>query len=225
MRASIGLFAVVTALIFDENAQMLDNSLNEFGAAGTLLALLSAIPYGLGIYRRAIRPHAFTWLIWSLVTIIAALGQGVAGAGPSAWCTAAIAVTCVLTFIASLWRGEPSRTRSDWACLVSALAAIPLWIVLKDPTPAVCLVTAIEICGFIPTIRKSWADPWGESLTYFGLCVLKYLCALGALQNWTLAAAIYPTVTCAAASALCGFIVYRRSIIPRPLIAPLPRCS
>lgn len=77
-----------------------------FGVIGSAVSLLAAIPYGLAIFRRAVRPHLFTWLIWSVVTAIAAAGQWVAGAGPSAWCTAAIAATCFLTFVASLFRGE-----------------------------------------------------------------------------------------------------------------------
>ncbi|MCM3356323.1 hypothetical protein M3615_21555, partial [Bacillus halotolerans] len=57
-----------------------------FGAIGTAVSLLAAIPYALAIYRRTVRPHLFTWLVWSVVTAIAAAGQFVAGARPSAWC-------------------------------------------------------------------------------------------------------------------------------------------
>lgn len=85
-----------------------------FGVIGTAVSLLAAIPYALAIYRRTVRPHLFTWLVWSVVTAIAAAGQFVAGAGPSAWCTAAIAVTCFLTLVASIFRGERGWTRVDW---------------------------------------------------------------------------------------------------------------
>ncbi|HEM7873031.1 TPA: hypothetical protein U2L53_005506, partial [Burkholderia multivorans] len=114
------------------------------GVVGSAVSLVAAVPYALAIYRRSVRPHLFTWLIWSVVTVIAAAGQFVAGAGPSAWCTAAIAVTCVLTFVASIFRGERGWTRADWVCLCAALSAIPLWMLTDDPTLSICLVTLIE---------------------------------------------------------------------------------
>ncbi len=72
------------------------------GVVVSAASLLAAIPYARAICRRSVRPHLFTWLIWSVVTAIAVAGQLVAGAGPSAWCTAAIALTCFLTFVACL---------------------------------------------------------------------------------------------------------------------------
>lgn len=104
-----------------------------FGVIGTAVSLLAAIPYALAIYRRTVRPHLFTWLVWSVVTVIAAAGQFVAGAGPSAWCTAAIAVTCFLTLVASIFRGERGWTAIDWFFLCAALSAIPLWMLTDDP--------------------------------------------------------------------------------------------
>ncbi len=88
-----------------------------FGVIGTTVSLLAAIPYALAIYRRRVRPHLFTWLVWSVVTAIAAAGQFVAGAGPSAWCTAAIAVTCFLTWPASFEANAAGHdsTGCSWA--------------------------------------------------------------------------------------------------------------
>lgn len=73
------------------------------GVVGSAVTLLAAIPHARAIYRRSVRPHLFTWLISSVVTAIAAAGQLVAGAGPSAWCMASIALTCFLTFVACLF--------------------------------------------------------------------------------------------------------------------------
>ncbi|WP_284256743.1 hypothetical protein, partial [Klebsiella pneumoniae] len=58
-----------------------ESAASIFGAIGTAVSLLAAIPYAFAIYRRTVRPHLFTWLVWSVVTAIAAAGQFVAGAG------------------------------------------------------------------------------------------------------------------------------------------------
>lgn len=181
-----------------------------FGLIGSAVSLLAAIPYGLAIFRRAVRPHLFTWLIWSVVTAIAAAGQWVAGAGPSAWCTAAIAATCFLTFVASIFRGERGWTVSDWVFLGAAFSAIPAWVLTKDPTASVCLVTLIELAGLGPTIRKTFRDPWSESLAYFALCVVKYALAVLALRTWSVAVAFYPIANIAASVGVCMLMIVRR---------------
>ncbi|CAG9265919.1 MULTISPECIES: hypothetical protein [Paraburkholderia] len=181
-----------------------------FGVIGSVVSLVAAIPYGLAIVRRAVRPHLFTWLIWSIVTTIAAAGQFVAGAGPSAWCTAAIAATCILIFVASIYRGEKSWTRSDWTFLGAALSAIPLWILTEDPTLSICLVTLIELAGLGPTVRKTIRDPWSESLAYFVLCIVKYALAILALRQWTVAVAFYPLVNIIASVGICLVMVVQR---------------
>ncbi|WP_175721701.1 hypothetical protein [Burkholderia anthina] len=185
------------------------------GVIGSAVSLLAAIPYVLAIYRRTVRPHLFTWLVWSVVTAIAAAGQFVAGAGPSAWCTAAIAVTCFLTFVASIFRGERGWTRVDWLFLCAALSAIPLWILTDDPTISICLVTLIELAGLGPTVRKTLGDPWSESLAYFALCVLKYALALLALSRWSIAVAFYPSVNIVASIGICGLMIVRRQAVPK----------
>ncbi|MGS0897117.1 hypothetical protein ACVBGC_31970 [Burkholderia stagnalis] len=186
-----------------------------FGIVGSAVSLLAAIPYGLAIYRRTVRPHLFTWLVWSIVTTIAAAGQFVAGAGPSAWCTAAIAVTCILTCVASLFRGERGRTRIDWLFLYAALSAIPLWLLTDDPTLSICVVTLIELAGLGPTVRKTIRDPWSESLTYFVLCIVKYALALLALTTWSIAVAFYPAVNVLASIGICVVMRVRRQVLPK----------
>ena len=185
------------------------------GIIGSAVSLLAAIPYGYAIYRRTTRPHLFSWLIWSVVTAIAAAGQFVAGAGPSAWCTAAIAVTCFLTLVASIFRGERSWAKSDWFFLSIALSAIPIWVLTKDPTISVCLVTLIELAGLGPTVRKTIRDPWSENLTYFLLCVLKYSLAVLALKTWSVAVAFYPTVNIVASVGVCILMIVRRQLLPK----------
>ena len=73
--------------------------------------------------------------------------------------------------------GDKNYTRSDWIALISALSAIPLWLLTNDPLWSVILITMIDIIAFYPTIRKSWIDPRYESTGMFFLSGL--ICALG----------------------------------------------
>ncbi|PZQ43685.1 MAG: hypothetical protein DI551_11675 [Micavibrio aeruginosavorus] len=175
-----------------------------FGLIGTAISLLAFIPYVKSILAGITKPHLFTWLIWTLVTGIAGIGQYVAGAGPSAWCTLAITATCFATFMVSIKHGTRDITRFDWLCLLTALAAIPIWLITKDPTISICIVTSIELVGFFPTFRKTLFDPYSESMLYFLLTVLKYGFSVAALEKWTIATAIYPCVTLIACILFCA---------------------
>ncbi|WP_244122259.1 hypothetical protein [Burkholderia latens] len=177
--------------------------------------MLAAIPYALAIYRRTVRSYLFTWLVWSVVTAIAAAGQFVAGAGPSAWCTAAIALTCVLIFGARIFRGEHSWTRIDWFFLCAALLAIPLWMWTADPTLSIGVVTLIELAGLGPTVHKTLRDPWSESFTYFALCAFKYALALLALSTWNVVVAFYPSVNILASIGICVLMMVRREALSK----------
>lgn len=94
--------------------------------------------------------------------------------------------------------------------LGAALLAIPLWILTEDPTLSVCLVTVIELAGLGPTVRKTVRDPWGESLVYFVLCVVKYALAILALRQWTVAVAFYPVVNIMASAGICLVMAVQR---------------
>lgn len=59
----------------------------------------------------------------------------------------------LLTFVATLFRGEHGWLRVDWLFVCAALSAIPLWMLTGDPTMSICRVTLIELAGLGPTVR------------------------------------------------------------------------
>ena len=46
-------------------------------ASGVAVAItvFGTVPYAIGMLRGQIRPHAFTWLVWTVTTLIAFVGQ------------------------------------------------------------------------------------------------------------------------------------------------------
>jgi hypothetical protein len=180
-----------------------------------LLSVFAFIPYAHGIYRGIVKPHFFTWLIWVIVTALVFVAQLVSGGGPGAWTTGVIALLCVVALVASVYRGEKSRTRFDWICLAAALTAIPLWLISGGPTFSVVLLTFIELVGFGPTIRKTWRDPYGENVFYYFLSGLKYLLGALALDVWTLDTVLYPVATCVMAFSFCALALGRRYCLAR----------
>ncbi len=135
------------------------------GAIATVLAFCSLYLYIRDIFRGNTKPHTYTWLIWSIVTWIAFLGQWVSGGGPGSWATGASALLTTGTLFLSLKGnyGTKDVTNFDKMCLVFALLAILPWLLVDSVLWSVILASLIDVIGFIPTMRKTWYAPKSES--------------------------------------------------------------
>ena len=163
-----------------------------FGCLSILLAAATAVVYWRSIARGVTRPHPFTFLVWTILALIAAVAQFGDHAGPGAWSSAATAVIFAVTFIWSLFSGVRNPTRGDWASLALSLAVIPFWVVTKNPALAVFLVAAIDAAGFYPTVRKSWHRPQDENMMAWFLNMLKLAASLLAMKNVSFVTIFYP---------------------------------
>jgi hypothetical protein len=162
------------------------------GGAATCIALISYVPYFRDIFAGKTKPHAFSWLIWALLTGIGFAGQAADNGGPGSWVSAVTAVLCFSVFLLALSRGEKNITRSDWWCLTVSLATIPLWIVTSTPLWSMILVTIIDTIGFIPTFRKSFIHPFEETAVTYTLSSFKFFVSLLALTNYSIVTVLYP---------------------------------
>lgn len=162
------------------------------GAIAIGMTIWGHIPYLLETIKGINKPHIFTWVTWSLLTLIAFAAQFSGGGGAGAWVTGVTGLICIIITIFALRLGEKNITRSDWAMFIAGLAAIPLWLATDDPLSAVILVTAIDLCAFGPTFRKSWNKPFEENTFMYGFNVPRHALAIMALQEISLVTAIYP---------------------------------
>jgi hypothetical protein len=179
------------------------------------LTLLAFYPYLRGILRGTVKPHAFSWGVWGLTTGLVFFAQLQAGGGVGAW---PIGISGGITlFIAVLaWRrrADVTITRLDWTFFVLALAALPVWIATADPTWAVVLLTLVDLLGFGPTFRKAHALPHSESLGFYGLFLARNLLVVLALEQYSVATALFPAAVAAACALLMALIVWRRRTAP-----------
>ncbi len=156
------------------------------------LTVVAFIPYIRGIYAGTTKPHLFSWVVWSLVSFIAAIIQVKEGAAAGAWPTIiATALSCWITLMA-VTKGSKDIKKIDWFFLFASLAAIPLWLVLNDPTLSAILITVIELIAAGSTIRKSWVNPKEEVGLTYGLNTLRSILSIIALSSFSIATVVYP---------------------------------
>ncbi len=162
------------------------------------------------IFANKTKPHAFSWLVWAVLTGIAFFGQVSADAGPGAWVTATTAAISFVIFGLALFKGEKNITLSDKLNLLGAGIALALWFITDDPLLSVILITVVDFLGFMPTIRKSYHKPHEETLIHYILAGLKFVLALLALENYTLVTWLYPASLVAANLFFAFMLVVRR---------------
>ena len=164
------------------------------GAIAAILAFVSSFIYIRDIFKGNTKPHTYTWLIWSIVTTIAFLGQWVSGGGPGSWATGIAAVLTTFTLILSLKGGYGTKdiTRFDTICLILSLIAILPWLLAKSVLWSVILATLIDLIAFFPTMRKTWHAPKSESLGSMYVDAVKHSLSMFSMGSYSLINLIYP---------------------------------
>lgn len=155
------------------------------GSVAVILTFIAYIPYYRDILSGKTRPHVYSWSLWSLLTILIVALQIQGGAGPATWVTAAAGLLCVGVVLLSLKNGKRDITRSDTVVAALSLLAIVFWLFIHQPELALTLVILADLLAFIPTVRKSYIDPYSETLSLYVTNALRFGLTLLAVEHYT----------------------------------------
>jgi hypothetical protein len=164
-------------------------------AAAVAITVFGTAPYALAMLRGRVRPHAFTWLVWTVTTFVAFVGQLVGGGGGGAAAAGASAGVGALVCGYSFWRGDRTYTRLDWLCLAGSGLALLAWAFAGGPLTAVVLIAVVDALGAVPTIRKARVAPHEEGVSPFVLANVKWLLAIYALERRSALTLVFPVTT------------------------------
>lgn len=181
------------------------------GGIAVLLGIIGYVFYVRGILQGKVKPHAFSWFVWAILTTIAFVVQVVEGGGPGAWVTG---FTALASFaFAAVGLGVSSRVliaKSDWIFFIGSILAIPVWYVTGDPLWSVILITIIDAAAFVPTFRKAYFHPETENTTTYALSGIKFIFSLLALEAFTVTTALYPASLVLANGIFVAMVLWRR---------------
>lgn len=138
------------------------------------------------------KPHAFSWLVWGILTAIAFGGQVVGKGGAGAWVTGFTALVSFTICGYALAKGKRDFPLADWLCLAGCMLALVLWAITNNPLLAIILITIIDALAFAPTFRKSYSKPYSEPAFTYTLSGLKFLVGLFALHEVSTVTVLYP---------------------------------
>ncbi len=183
------------------------------GIVAALIALIGYVPYIKNIFSGKTKPHAFSWLIWSLITFISFAAQVSDFAGPGAFATLIFAFACFLIFVFALWKGERNIIFIDWVLLGCALFSLFLWYITQSPFLSIILIVLTDFFGFLPTIRKSYSKPFEETLSTYVLSGAAHAISLLALTHYSVITALYPASLVLTNSIFVLMVMWRRKML------------
>lgn len=161
----------------------------------SVLAFVGNISYLKDIFKGTVKPHPYTWFIWSIVSMTTFFGGIAKGAGIGALPTGIAEAFTIIIFIFSLHyffvgkkKGEIGHIRKvDNYFLTIALVGLIPWALTKDPTISVIIVVLIDVVAFIPTLRKTWMHPKTEEPLLYGMNVSRHVLTLFSLGAYNIA--------------------------------------
>jgi hypothetical protein len=183
------------------------------GIIATIISILSFFPYLKDIFKRKTKPHSYTWLIWTILQITGVVAMYNNGAGLGTLALAIGAVFCAFIFTLSLKYGTKNITAFDTICLIGALAAIAVYLFLHNPVLSVILITITDFVGFLPTLRKAYAEPYSETLSLFVLGVIWSAFNIIAISAYSVTTTLYPSCILFANILCCALLWARRRIL------------
>ncbi|MBP6060837.1 MAG: hypothetical protein KA515_02465 [Candidatus Pacebacteria bacterium] len=176
----------------------------------SLLAFAGNIPYLIDVAKGRVKPHPYTWFIWTIVSFVVFFGQLAKGAGLGAIPTAVSEGFTIIIFFFSLKYGFKNPPRIDKYFLALALLGLIPWFITKDPTISVITVVAIDLVAFVPTLRKTFFYPTSETPLLYGSNVLRHSLILSTLGAYNVATMLHSISMIITNSMMVFFIKTRK---------------
>jgi hypothetical protein len=182
-------------------------------AIAVVLTFIAYIPYYRDILHGRTRPHVYSWSLWGLLTVLIVALQIKGGAGAATWVTAAAGLLCLGVVVLSLRNGKRDITLSDTITAVLSLIAIGVWLIAKQPVVSIILVVLADMLAFFPTVRKSWNQPYAETLSLYITNALRFALVILAIKHYTILSTLWVAAWATANGLFAVMLIVRRKTL------------
>lgn len=179
------------------------------------LGVACSVPYVRDTLRRTTMPHRGSWLIWSVLEVVALEAQRADGARWSLLPLLTQAVGTCLVLGLSVRLGTGRLTRVDLALVALAGAGVIGWLVVDLPLIATTCVIVADLVAALMMLPKTWQVPDSETLSTFVLAAASGVLTMGAVGSLSMSLLAYPAYFAAVNAAVAGVIVHRRRVLGR----------
>lgn len=163
------------------------------GIFAGIISFGSYLIYFHSILKGKSKPNRVTWWIWTFMGAVLALSYYFSGARNTIWAPIVEFIGPFLTALLSIKYGEGSMAdKTDLVCFFGGVISIFIWILFDAPVAALIINLVIDGFAIIPTIKKSYLRPEGESFwAWVGTSMGDFINIL-AIEKLSFAIIIYP---------------------------------
>lgn len=184
-----------------------------FGYLAVPILFIGYLPYFVDIYHHKTKPQRASWLIWTVLGIIAFFSQLASGASWSLVFVGVDTLIVLVVFIISISHGTGGVSLRDKISLAMAALGLVLWYLTSEPLVALLIVIGIDAIGMYLTAVKSYQRPKTETTFFWIMSSLAAFSSALAVGNWSFSLLVYP-VYLTLADGIVFLIVWSRSRYP-----------
>lgn len=177
-----------------------------------VLRVFCYAPYLLGVFKRKIQPHMFSWFIWFLNITLVYMVQLYEGAGAGSFPTLFAALVCLAVALSAFFLGERNMDKKDYISLAVAVYAMLFWLIFRSSLLALAIVMFVDFVGHIPTWRKIVRKPNEEGAYMFISVAVAGLFSIFAIENMVIETFIQPLYAFVISMGTGIFILWRRKV-------------
>ena len=183
-----------------------------FGLCSAVLSSFAFLPYIVDTLAGRTQPQRASWLIWTVLSVIAFFTQLDSGASASLWFAGAQVSGTITIFLLSIRFGQGCYlARVDGLVLLAAAIGLGLWFVMDEAGYALAMTISISLLAGTVTVRKAYRSPGTETMITWALSLVASCFALASVpeMSWVLLA--YPAYLLTLNAAIVGAMLMGRA--------------
>lgn len=182
-------------------------------ALGAVLSGCGTAAYLRDVLRGRTVPHRGSWLVWTVISVVALLAHGADGGRWSLLVLGGQAAGNLVVLALAAGRGTGGVTAGNTALVGLAGLGVVGWLTLDRPLAAAACAAVADGAGLVALVPKIWADPHSETTATYGLAGATGMLALLSLPSAEASLLVYPGYFCLANAATAHLIARRRRAV------------
>jgi hypothetical protein len=153
----------------------------------SLIGLFGFLSYFFGVremLQDKYAPSIFSRVVWLLIAINSFAGVVVSGSSTASILLAGIFLAgCAAMALVSFWKGEGSIGVVEYICLALLALSAVIWVLFSAPLVNLVISIIAHFIGGVPTYKKIWVNPAGESRLFWLMFCLADILSVMASQG------------------------------------------
>jgi len=185
----------------------------DIGTLAGIIACLGFVPYITNTSKGHIKPSIVTWFIWSIIGISSYISYlEINGWDSSIWVPMSYMIGPIVITALCLKQIDKTYSRLDIICLVLSLLSLFIGYLFDKFYFSLIINILADSFGVIPTLKKSYNNPYSENLTAWILFFTGNIINIYTIAYPFSFQHLYPIYLTLVSILVVGILLYKRLI-------------